>query len=290
MTAHIQHIPAVLGPAYIRSAQVIRATPNHIYRVRLEGQGEITAHLAMPLSCPLKPGDCVLVAGESPSSGYIIGILNADQPQTISTAEGAGAHVQGQGADQSIAVHDADNRTVFEYYPASGQSVIRAPEGDLCLAAPNGRIDLAAGKDIHCASAGDVTIRGRQSVCLAAQGQGDHPDQTLEMDGDGAKLGVHRMEIAAGQGDISIARAAYRGKQFKSTVNRAKLVYGKLEISAQRMWQSSGYLFRQVRHLCQMQAGRMRTLIKGAHHTQSRRTTLIAKEDVRIDGKKINLG
>jgi hypothetical protein len=34
----------------------------------------------------------------------------------------------------------------------------------------------------------------------------------------------------------------------------------------------------------------MRTLIHGAQHTRSRRTTLIAQEDVRIDGKKINLG
>jgi hypothetical protein len=34
----------------------------------------------------------------------------------------------------------------------------------------------------------------------------------------------------------------------------------------------------------------MRTLVKGAHHVQSDRTTIVARKDVRIDGEKINLG
>jgi hypothetical protein len=290
MTACIQPIPSLSGPAYILTAQVIRAAPGHVYRVRIEGHEEITAQLAMPLSFALKPGDKVLVAGQSPSSGYIIGLLTADTAQAIQTAEGAGARVQGQGPDQCIAVHDTDNRTVFEYYPTGGKAVIHAPEGDLLLDAPNGCINLHAGKQILCTSETDVIMHGRQAVRFAANGQDGNPDQALHLDADGARIGVHKMDITAGQGDISIARLDYRGKHLTSSVNRAKLVFGKLETTAQRIWQNSEYLFRQVQHLCQMQAGRMRTLVRGAHHTQSQRTTLIAREDVRIDGQKINLG
>jgi hypothetical protein len=290
MSAHIHSIPALFGPAYIRTAQVVRETSPRVYRVRLDGQGDITARAAMSGPCEFRPDDLVLVAGESPSSGYIIGILNGDPSRTIRTAEGAGARIQGQGADQTVAVHDADHRVIFEYHPGKGKSVVHAPEGDLILDAPNGRIDLQAAKGISCASGQDVAIKGRRGVRMAVEGQNAGPDQTLALDGDGVQLGVHRMAVTAGRGDVSVARAVYRGQQLDSHIDRARLIYDKLETTARRMWQRSGYFFNHVRDLCQIQTGRMRTLIHGAQHTRSRRTTLIAQEDVRIDGKKINLG
>lgn len=290
MPAQIQPMPYVLGPAYIRSARVTQEVSDRVYRVLMEGQAEITARSTLPSSCAPKPGDLVLVAGESPSSGYIIGMLDAVAAEAVRTADGAGAKVLGQGDDQHIAVHDADNRILFEYYPADRRCLIRAPQGDLRLAAPNGCIDLQAGQGIRCDSEGEVALRSRRCVRLAAEGENGGLDQNLEIDGHGARLGVDKMALTAGQADISIARSVYRGQQLTSTVDRARMIYGKLETTAERIWQNSGYLFRQVRHLCQMQAGRLRTLVKGAHYTQSQRATLIAKEDVRIDGQKINLG
>lgn len=292
MSAHIHPMPLVLGPAYIRKGRVTQVTddPNPIYRVRLEEQGEITARLAMPTAVPLASGDQVLVAGENAATGYIIGILESAPPIAIRTPGGAGARVQGRGKECAIAVHDADNRTVFEYYPADGRCVIQAARGDLRLTAPNGCIDLEASRGVRCRSDGEVALRSGRAVSITAQGEGGGPDQSLQMDGNGARLGVHKMTVTAGEGDISVTRAAYRGRNLQSTVDRARLVYGRLETRARQMWQNSGYLFRQVQHLCQMQAGRMRTLVKGAHHTQSQRATLIAREDVRIDGEKINLG
>jgi hypothetical protein len=98
------------------------------------------------------------------------------------------------------------------------------------------------------------------------------------------------MTVTAGRGDFAVEQAVYRGRKLDSRIDRARMIYDKLEITAQRMWQRSGHFFKQVQHLCQIQAGRMRTLVHGAQHTRSRRTTLIAREDVRIDGQKINLG
>jgi hypothetical protein len=293
MSVQIQSLPEFSGPAYIRVAEVIHAAPNQLYRVRLEDNGqvqEMSTHLAMPVGAPLKVGARVLVAGQSPSIGYIIGLLDWQPPQTIRTAQGAGVRVLGQADDERIVVHDEHDQPIFEYHPASGRSVVKAPRGDLQLSAPNGRIDLNAGKGIGFTGEADVAITSGQSVRIAVGGQTQQPDQELRLDGGGIHLGVHRMDVTAGRGDIRIARAVYHGVQLKSTVDRAKMVYGKLEISAQRLWELSEYVFRSVRHLCQMQAGRLRILVNGAHHVQSERTTIIAKKDVRIDAEKINLG
>ena len=116
------------------------------------------------------------------------------------------------------------------------------------------------------------------------------PDQRLQVDGDGVHLGVHALDVSAGKGNVRIASAAYRGNRVTSDVDRAKFTYGRLEVAARRVLQRSGQLVQQVKRLCQVQAGRLRTLVTGAHHLQSKSTTLIAEEDVRIDGNKINLG
>ena len=292
MAANVQALPIAFGPAYIRPAEIIHAGPDHIYRVRLAGRGpveEMTVRPAMALTGTLGIGDKVLIAGEGSVSGYIIGTLDPEQPAAIRTADGAGARISGQGQDQAIAVHDHRGQTVFEYYPGSGRSVVSAPKGDLQLRAPDGNIELHAGKGISCSGAEAVSISGTQGIRLCAKGRG-LPDQSLRMDSDGAHLGVHAIDVAAGQGRFSIARASYHGKQVASSVDRARMTYNRLEIRAQRILQRSEHLFHQVRQLCQVQAGRLRTLVHGAHHIQSERTTLIAKEDVHIDGKKINLG
>jgi hypothetical protein len=292
MSARIQSLPVAPGPVYLRPAQVVQTVCDGVYRVRLDGREgeEIAARTALPMADALTAGDRVLVAGEGPAAGFIIGLLSAPQTRSLRTDQGAGARLRGQGADQCIAVHDAGGRILFEYYPASGKSLVRAPEGDLHLSAPGGCVAIEAGREILLNSPAQVAINGRQGVRMASGGQSDLPEQRLDLDGDGVRLGVHQMTVTAGRAEIHYGRATCRGQQLDSTVTRARLVYGKLELLAQRIRERSEEAIRHVRGLCQMQAGRMRTLVSGACHIQSERTAMTAKEEVRIDGKKINLG
>ena len=292
MSAHIQPLPLDCNSAFIRTARVICAATDRIYRVRFEDQGqgqEMRAHMAMPVCSSLENGERVLVACQNTVMAYIIGVLDPG-PQAIRASQGAGARVQGEGLDQRIVVHDEHEQPIFEYRPASGCSVIKALRGDLQLAAPNGCIDLKAGRGVRLHTEGDVAVTSDQSVRITVAGSPDLSDQELRLDRDGIHMGVHEMDVIAGQGRIRIARAVYHGKQLQSSVDRARMIYGKLEISAQRIWERSGQVLRSVRNLCQIQAGRLRTLVQGAHHVQCERSTLIAKKDVRIDGEKINLG
>jgi len=293
MPAHIQSLPIAFGPAYIRQATVKQVVTGEIYGVTLEGQtsGEIiSARLATSLHDSLRPGDRVLVAGENPSSGYIIGRMSASADPGISTPSGAGARIQGQGRDQCISVNDSLGRTVFEYYPEQARSVLVAAQGDLQLAAPQGAISLEAAKGIHCTSAAKISFESKTDVRASVHTQERGGAQAVKLDNDGLQIRSHQLKLTAGQGEVSIARAIFQGKQYIARVSRVKLIGDRLEITARRLWERSEHSIRQVLHLCQMQAGRMRTLVKGAHHLYSDRSTIVAKEDVRIDGKKINLG
>jgi hypothetical protein len=293
MPAQIQSLPRVSGPAFVREARVLQALPEDFYRVRVQGPEplELTARSALPVAPALQAGDRVLVAGESPATGFIIGVLQSAPEAAIRLPDGAGARILGEnGAAPTIAVHDAEGRVVFEYQPHQRRSILHAPTGDLCLAAPGGRIELAAARGIRCATDGEFCLHGERGVLLAAPGADGGPDQALGIDGRGARLEVRRLAVTAGEGEIRVRRADFHGQRLHSTVESAKLVYGKLEVTAQRLWERSGQAIRQVLALCQVQAGRMRTLVTGSHHLHSGRTTIVGREEVRIDGEKINLG
>ncbi len=285
MSANVQSLPVALGPTYIRPAVITRVTDGRVYRVRPTNPAsarELTARLATEPTRPLGIGDKVLLAGESSTSGYIIGVLQSDAAGAIRTSDGAGARLLQREEEQVIVVHDPDGAILFEYDPARGRSVVHVPQGDLQLNAPEGNIDLNAGKGIRCT--------GAEEIHLSAKGRDRLPDQCLRVDGEGAHFGVHTMDVAAGKGDFRIGRTSFHGKHFTSSVDRARMSFDRFEIAARRFMQRSEQYFHWVRQLCQVQAGRMRTLVFGAHHVQSRRTTLVAEEDVHIDGKKINLG
>ena len=51
-----------------------------------------------------------------------------------------------------------------------------------------------------------------------------------------------------------------------------------------------GNAFRYVKELHQLKAGRVRTLVEGAIQYKGQRMSLLAREDVHIDGERINLG
>jgi hypothetical protein len=281
-----------MAPAFVREAEVVQPLTAQLLRVRVTGRDpmEVTARVAMPGSPTLRPGDRVLVVGESPASGFIIGLLQAESPRSICTVEGAGARIEVEGPERRIAVHDSEDRVLFEYHPQTRRSVLRVPVGDLEIAAPDGRIDLTAARGIACTTPGEVLLRGTKGVNIGVPGLEGVADQTLLIDSQSARLSLNRLDITAERCDARMVEADFSAKSLRGTVSSAKLVCDKLETTAQRLWERSGQAIRQVKDLCQVTAGRMRTLVRGAHDIQSERTTITARDEVRMNGDRINLG
>lgn len=287
MNAQLSMLPTDRGPAYIRQGGVVRCDDNGGCLVLIndgDREQQVYAQPAMGTAAAIAAGDTVVVAGESRSAGFIIGVTSAvasggPSSRQVVTDTGAMARIvpDGQQGEQ-IEVQSPTGQTVFTYDGRSGSITITNATGDLKLLAPNGNIDLISGGRVrmqHQTPAGDQSPGRVQSLAL---------DQT------GLDLAVRRMRLSAARGEWAVGRGIYRGQQFDANVDRARMVYGRLETVARVLWERIDEGCRQVRDLYQIKAGRLRTLVQGALHMKSKRTDILAQEAVRIDAEKIHLG
>jgi hypothetical protein len=73
-------------------------------------------------------------------------------PESLALRDGARAQVR----DGALELSDARGRLLFRY--VDGHAEVFAPEGDVTLAAPNGKVVLRSGRDVEVEAAGKVTI------------------------------------------------------------------------------------------------------------------------------------
>ena len=93
------------------------------------------------------------------------------------------------------------------------------------------------------------------------------------------------IELAAGH-DVRI-RARRR---LRAEGEEVKLVATRLETVADRIFEKARDVYRRVESLHQLEAGRARTLVRGAFYLLGKRTYLEGEEAVKIDAERIDLG
>jgi Protein of unknown function (DUF3540) len=301
MSNPVERLPRAAAPpsggGYIRSAVVIETAHENEFLVRLHLAGRIYAVPARPaLAGPFSigPGTKVLVAGEDLETAYIIGILENPAAQDTgrrpaTCAGGACALAVSRQGRECLQIHDADGRLVFEYDPMAGKSSLAAPRGDLELLAPEGQIRLQAGRGVHIGSEDRLELSAGRALDLAAAGDAG-PGSRLRLDRSGAALSAGRLDIRAAAAGLSIDTTTFRGRKLTAAWEHAKLVLGKLETVAIRILERSQNSYRMVEDLHEVKAGRMRNLVRNAFHLQSRNASVLAREEVRIDGHRIDLG
>lgn len=136
--------------------------------------------------------------------------------------------------------------------PKTGKTTLTVAEGDLDLCTKQGSIHLRAAKEITLSS--------------------------------------RKFALDTAKGEIKITDASYEGMRLGATIERCKLLLGKLHNTVDRLVEKAKNVYRQVDNLNQIKAGRMRTLVAGSYHLKSERIIEKAEKEVRIDGDKINLG
>ncbi|NUP12381.1 MAG: DUF3540 domain-containing protein [Polyangiaceae bacterium] len=154
--------------------------------------------------------------------------------------------------DEAIEVRDAAGRLLFEYDAATGKGALVMPEGDLTLKAPRGNIDLIAGKSIS--------------------------------------LGTKQLTMTAERADVTFADMTYRSVRLTAAVEQAHVVVDRIEQVASNVLLRAREVVRHVEGLDQTTAGRVRALIRGAYSLKAERASVLAEDDVKIDGKRVNLG
>jgi hypothetical protein len=165
----------------------------------------------------------------------------------IEADNGFSANLEGD----SIVVRDPDGSPVLSHGPTGLR--ILAATGDLTLAAPNGRVIIAAGTDLEVETGDRLAVRSRR-----------------------AEIEVERATLIA----------AWIETRCEAVVHRV----GRWELEAERIAEHAVDVYRRVDGLVHVQAGRMRQLVDGAFDLLGRRVTIASDDDVSIDGKRVFLG
>lgn len=218
----------------------------------------------------------------APDSGTL-----ASCPPRIVARDGARASIEERDGHEIVSVHDRRGRLLFEYDADTGRGSLLAA-GGLSLQAPEGDIDLVAGGAIRCWAAGEVSIASASGASLGAR-TGDRK-AGIRVAPDRVTVAGEEIAVGAEKGDLRIGEARLHGRTLTSVFERVHTTIGTLESIAGRVIARADDLFQEVRELHEMRAGRLRALVDDAIDLRGNEVRVDAREDVCIDGKRINLG
>lgn len=168
--------------------------------------------------------------------------------ERLLTPSGAAAFVQ----EERIEVRDPKGRLLFEYDAATGRGSLTMPTGNLALRAPEGDIEL---------------IAGRKVAVLAPE----------------VSLASERTKLLFGEAEV-------RGIRVTAAVEQVFVVAERLEQVASSVFQRAKRVLRHVEDLEQLTAGRVRTLVEGAYSLKGEQASIQATDEVKIDGERVHLG
>lgn len=204
-----------------------------------------------------------------------------DEP-VITLPDGATARREGDG----LVLADRAGRVLVRY--ENGSAEIAAPDGDLTLAAPRGRVVLRSGLDVEVEAARDIHSQAGRALTLAA---GESPGSPrLALGTEGATLKARDVRVEAQNSHLVTGRATVLAHQLGTTAHEWALHVERYELTATRLVETTRDAFREASELAQTRAGRMRTFVAGLFSVSAKRASLTAKEETKIDGKKVLLG
>jgi len=219
---------------------------------------------------------------------------HAETPPPSSTAltsrDGAKALLT-RDADghEQLSICDRHGAILFEYDAERGRGLLRMPSGDLRLEAPQGHIQMLAGKGVQCVAVGEIALQSATAIRLTTMGESGTPSG-VRVTKDSVAVASDELTVRSGRATVRVSDTTVVGRTLSTTLERAEQWLGKLETTAGSILERSDSVFRIVKKLHELRAGRMRTLVQGTVHTRGERISVMADKTVHIDGEKINLG
>lgn len=172
--------------------------------------------------------------------------LPTPSPATIDLPDGGTAALN-QGV---LEVRDGEGRLRIRY--EGGAAEIIAPDGDLKLSAPRGKVAIAAGTE-------------------------------LSLDAPKVHLKSHLLSAAASQVQLF-------AREVVTTAERITDRASHHEVIAERVVTRGREALREIHGLAEERIGRVRALVEETFSLSSRRTVMRSNEETSIDGKRVLLG
>lgn len=206
----------------------------------------------------------------------------------LSSCNGTTVLLHTEDGVEKIAIRSETGQVIFEYQPETKKCWFTVPRGDLNFSAPEGSISFSAGKDIRLKCPGEIVIDADSTLHLRS-GEQFQKESSLHLNGEGAGLRGENIAIIGQKGSVALDSTTIRGRRLAAKFERSRFVLDDLEVIAGTVRQKSRNVVQQVENLLQVNAGRVRTFVKGLYHLKGKRTYLKADNDMKLKADKIHL-
>lgn len=177
---------------------------------------------------------------------------------------------------RALEIHDPEGRLLLQYDPATGRAVLHLPGAEVNIESKEGRVVLSSEQDLVLESSRKVRIHGRRGV-------------SIEGDRSALDLG-RRASFRAPALDSKIGEVRHEGERVEAKATEAVFSWGRLKQVVDRCLQFARESYLRIESVFDTRAGRIRTEAEQAYDVRADQARLIARGDVRIDGKTINMG
>jgi hypothetical protein len=275
--------------AGLQTARVEQVDGSHVQARLLDQDALCWAQLAVPYA--IAPGQDVLLAGNEDDAFYVIGVLSAPaSPREWELPGGARAVCAGAGEEQTVELHSGDGRLLMEYNVKAKKTRVHVTEGDLEFVTSNGDIRFVSGGDISLTAKQGVAVQAAKYVELSAAAMESQTTTSLSLQPSLARVSASHTVVATETLDVATRRTTLTSKQFAGHFAHARLYFQTLEQIAGTVIQKARNVYQTVAELCQLKAGRTRTVVETSIHQKSETVVTKAEGDIKIDGKQIHLG
>lgn len=238
----------------------------------------------------LAAGAAVLVAEGEDAELFVVGVLGAAPRAGAQLTTRAGAVAEMDADEETLRVRSPAGELIFEYQPAQRRTVVRVPEGDLEIAAPEGCIELRSGQDIRVRGERSVSVSGGERVGVTAGSSVGGGCSGVELGQSLMRLSSPVLRVHAERGEATVGEVSVQGETLSTRWNTAKVIANRLETWSGEVVTRAREVHQRVEQLWQVKAGRLRAVAVAACQLQGRKVLLRAEEDVKVRGDRIELG
>lgn len=191
---------------------------------------------------------------------------------------------------QRLTLCSPEGQALVEYDTHTGCLRVCGPVTRVSLDSTAADVELRSAGNLSLSAEGAIHLSSAAGVTLEVNGSDGRPTACARVAPYGMTFAARQLTWAADSARFNLRRAEIRGEQLRAIWSKASLTSARLELQARDVRTKAHNVMQDIEESLSIKAGRVRQWIRGSHHTHAERSELLAREDVRIDGKTINLG
>lgn len=166
-----------------------------------------------------------------------------------------------------LELRDSDGRPILEYDRREGKAIVYLPQARLQVRSSDGTVEISSDRPIRIST-----------------------PETLELDAARGVRVTGPLDLRCPKVEARVGELNWQGERITARAGDVRVTWGRLEQVVGRFLAFAKTVYERVEGLLHTRAGRVRAESKGAYLVQADHAAIAAQDDVKIQGKTINLG